>query len=230
MWCTCTDSIKCCILFDRYVRSLREKRQCECSLQRGKKSLSEQYPNLQGLWFPTSWLQSGNEKGWTGGSWCQSPFVEFWLLGLRASADSSAAVQPGFRELFEEELWEALAEAIPLCSGAAFNLSNCPCPLSGAHCIHSSLIRTDPLASTAWLDLTPASVFLYLPAVQLGWQSPGCSALLVQVVQDVSVRPLPCCPWPGSPHLRTASCCCSFSLRAQYEFDGCWNKETIWRL
>lgn len=173
MWCACTD------LFDRYVRSLREiMTQCECSLQRGNKSLSEQRPNLQDLWFPTSWLQSGNEKGWTGGSWCQSPFMGFWLLGLRASTDSSAAVQPGFRELFEE-LWEALAEAIPLHSGSAFNLGNCPCSLSGVLCIHAGpshiahCSEPDPLARTAWLDLTPALVFQDLPAVQLSSLSPG---------------------------------------------------------
>lgn len=159
-------------LFDRYVRSLREiMTQCECSLQQANKSLSEQCPNLQDPWFPTSWLQSGNEKGWTGGSWCQSPFMGFSLLGLRASTDSSAAVQPGFRELFEEELWEALAEAIPLHSGSAFNLGNCPCSLSGVLCIHAGPSHVahwsepDPLASTAWLDLTPASVFQDLPAV-----------------------------------------------------------------
>lgn len=206
MWCTCTDHIKCRILFDRYVRSLREiTTQCECSLQWGNKSLSEQCPNLQDLWFSTSWLQSGNEKGWTGGSWCQIPFMGFWLLGLRASTDSSAAVQPGFRELFEEELWEALAEAIPLYSGAALNLGNCPCSLSGVHCIHagtqphSSLIWTWPtghhcLAQCFWTSLRSSSAAC----------PQACSVLIVQVLWDVSVRPLPCCPWPGSPPLQNS--------------------------
>lgn len=161
MWCTCTDHIKCHILFDRYVRSLREiTTQCECSLQWGNKSFSEKCLNLWDLWFPTSWLQSGNEKGWTGGSWCQIPFMGFWLLGLRASTDSSAAVQPGFRELFEEELWEALAEAIPLYSGAAFNLGNFPCSLSGAHSGHAG-----PSHVAHWSEPDPAlpGLTLHLP-------------------------------------------------------------------
>lgn len=207
--------------------------QCECSLQWGNKSLSEQCPNLWDLWFLTSWLQSGNEKGWTGGSWCQSPFMGFWLLGL---SDSSAAVQLGFRELFEEELWEALAEAIPLHSGAALNLGNCPCSLSGVHCIHaaaqpcSSLIWTWPAGQhcLAWpYTCLAASGLACCPA----WWPTVPSPALPSLSRYSGTLSGHCPAALGLAHhpSRTASGCFSFSLRAQYEFDCCWNKETIWR-
>lgn len=48
---------------------------------------------IRDLWFPTSQVQSGYEKGLSGGCWCQNPFSGYWLPGLRASTDS-AAMQP----------------------------------------------------------------------------------------------------------------------------------------
>lgn len=154
-------------------------------------------------------------------SWCQIPFMGLWLLGLRASTDSSAAVQPGFRELFEEELWEALAEAIPLYLGAAFNLGNCPCSLSGVHSIHagakphSSLIWTIPSGQhcLAWPYSCLSVSGLPCSPAQLTAPRPALPSLF----RYCGTCPLGLCPAPlGLAHhlCRTAFCCCSFSLRA----------------
>lgn len=162
------------------------------------------------------------------------PLHGFWLLGLRASTDSSAAVQPGFRELFEEELWEDSAEAIPLHSGAALNVGNCPCSLSGVHCVH---VGAQPLNSLIWT--WPAGQHcLAWPYACLSISGLACrpawltvpSPALPSLFRFCGTCPSGHCPAAlGLAHHAGRTASCSFSLRAQYEFDCCWNKETIWK-